>query len=170
MHEKLTQSRLKKLVHYNLETGVFTWLKRENSQWNGKWAKKRAGWIRNGKSGIYRQISVDDKKYYEHRLAWLYVTGNWPVEIDHINGDKVDNKFCNLREAHGSQNHYNKTMSNNTSGYKGVFFCNQKKKWLARIQANKKQIHLGTFKTPEDAHSAYCIAADKYHGGFARTA
>lgn len=171
MPKEITQEYLKSRLHYNPETGVFTWKASSNPHWNGKWDGKRAGWLKTGKSGVYRQIAIDNVKYYEHRLAWLYMTGEWPKEVDHINGNKICNKFCNLREASGSQNHYNKKMmSNNTSGYKGVFFCKQKKKWLARIQYNKTQKHLGTFECPTSAYFAYCKAAKELHGEFARFA
>jgi hypothetical protein len=165
----ITQEYLKSAVHYDPETGVFTWLSRPDKElaWNNKLAGKIAGWDKDG----YRQIAINNKKFYSHRLAWLYMTGKMPREIDHIDMDKSNNKFANLREVTSVQNQLNRRKHrDNKSGYKGVFFSSQKRKWQARIAVNKKDFHLGFFKTPELAHAAYCKAAKKYHGEFARVA
>ena len=104
-----------------------------------------------------------------HRLAWFFVYGEWPQkQIDHINGNKSDNRISNLRLATASQNLSNKGITkSNTSGYKGVSFNRTKKKWMASIKVNKKSINLGYFLTPEEASEAYKAAAIKHHGEFA---
>lgn len=167
----ITQEYLKSILHYEPNSGVFTWLIRRDmdNRWNSRWAGKTAGWLKMPQG--YLQIGINNKKYYSHRLAWLYMTGQFPSEIDHIDGNKSNNVYSNIREASFVQNQRNKgIMKNNVSGYKGVFFCNQKKKWVAKIRIDiKKDIHLGSFGCPTAAHFAYCRAAKQYHGEFART-
>lgn len=125
----ITQEQLKLILNYDPETGEFNWLvkPRNRASIGGV-----AGHLR--KNG-YREISIKGKKYYAHRLAWLYMTGSWPKEhIDHINGNPSDNRFCNLREATRSQNMHNQGVcSNNTSGYKGVCWHKSNQKWEACI-------------------------------------
>jgi hypothetical protein len=90
-------------------------------------------------------------------------------EVDHINGDTLDNRKANLRICNKEENAQNKGMqSNNTSGYKGVFYENRRKKWRAKIDAHGKRIHLGYFEAPEEAYASYCEASKKYHGEFGR--
>jgi hypothetical protein len=162
----LTQARLKEVLEYNLATGEFTW--REP----GRGRKLTAGC----KSSTYTLIFVDGKTYRAHRLAWLYMKGTWPERmIDHIDLDKHNNAFHNLREATGSQNKANRPIPrNNTSGFKGVSWAKggarHGKPWQAQISANKTRIPLGLFSTREEAHAAYCDAAKKIFGEFARTA
>lgn len=89
-------------------------------------------------------------------------------QIDHINGNKLDNRRCNLREATHQQNNFNKPrLKRNTPGFKGVSYRKDIDKYRAYISVNYKQISLGCFDTPEEAHQAYCNAAKKYHGEFA---
>jgi hypothetical protein len=117
----------------------------------------------------YLECSLDSKRYYLHRLAWFYVYKVWPSDnIDHINGNKSDNRLVNLRQATQSQNMHNRNKyKNNTSGYKGVTWHKQYKKWNAQITYNNKLINLGFFDCPVEAHKAYCKAADKMHKEFA---
>jgi len=91
------------------------------------------------------------------------------MDTDHINGNAFDNRKCNLRICTHAENTRNQKIRNdNISGYKGVSWHKQHKKWRAQIRNNYKRIHLGYFSTPELAHKAYCEAASKYHGEFAR--
>ncbi|MCI0598731.1 MAG: HNH endonuclease [Beijerinckiaceae bacterium] len=94
--------------------------------------------------------------------------GAWPIaQIDHINGDRADNRFLNLREATRTENAWNaKLRSDSHSGFKGV--RRHKRRWCAYIKVSGKQKHLGSFATPEEAHDAYCRAAREHHGQFAR--
>ncbi len=118
----------------------------------------------------YRQIGINRRLYKKHRLAWLYMTGAWPRhEIDHINGDRGDNRFCNLREATASENRRNmRKRVNNTSGYKGVSLDAERGLWRARITVDGKDKLLGRFRSPERARIAYIFAAWDHFGDFAR--
>lgn len=158
------------LLRYEPETGHFIWLPRVGAgQWNSKHAGKAAG-CRN--DGGYTVISIAGCKHRAHRLAWLYVYGEYPVgQIDHINGDPSDNRICNLREATNAQNQWNTgPQINNSSGFKGVVLKKDIGLWWARIRVEGKRINLGFYATAADAHAAYERAARKYHGEFARVA
>lgn len=160
----ITAERLRDLLDYDVETGIFTW----------RSSGKRAGCkgLRNNGKYQYWVIRADRVLYSAHRLAWLYVTGEWPREIvDHINGDPEDNRFCNLRLADKSRNNSNsKVRADNKSGLKGV--QRQRNKagtYMARITVNGKSRYIGTFPTKEEAHAAYAAEARKHFGEFART-
>jgi hypothetical protein len=105
----------------------------------------------------YRKVSIDGHDYPEHRLAWLYITGRWPmVDIDHINMIKDDNRFCNLREATRSQNKMNTlARADNKHGLKGVWFNKRAGKWATRITVNGKSYGLGRYDTPQEASLVY---------------
>jgi hypothetical protein len=162
----LTASRLREVLNYDPDTGVFTRLVASGSRGI---AGNPAGW-RNTHG--HTRISVDGRDYYAHRLAWLWMTREWPPEqIDHINGDPTDNRWKNLRPATPSQNLGNsRHRRNNTSGFKGVYWHRPTGEWRARIMINRRNIHLGLFDTPEAAHAAYLTAAQKHFGEFARAA
>lgn len=121
--------------------------------------------------GGRRYIGIDGRQYLASRLVWLYVHGEWPSKnVDHINGDAADDRICNLRLAEQSQNMANiGRPAHNTSGFKGVSFDKTRQKWVAQIKENKTHHFLGRFSTPEEAHAAYCEAAHRLHGDFART-
>ena len=151
---------VRRLLDYDPDTGVFRWREHSNVNYVGAVAGCSMG------SG-YRRLGIAGKRYYEHRLAWLYVHGVWPTnQIDHINNVKDDNRICNLREATVSQNHANK------SKYKGELLKGVKKhyhgKFSARIQVNNKEQYLGIYDTEEQAHAAYCEAAQKEFGAYYR--
>ena len=164
----LTQERLKELLNYDPETGEFTW--REDR--GGKKAGEPAGC----KKRTYIAISVDDKVYRAHLLAWLYTTGEWPHPfLDHKDLNKHNNAFDNLREATKSQNMANVGLiASNKSGLKGVsrYRAGERygKPWQASIRDNGKSKHLGHFANAEQAHAAYCAAAEIIFGEFARAA
>lgn len=157
----LTQARLKELLHYDPETGIFVRIKKVCNHSAGEYP----GYIND--SG-YLIINVDTRKYRAHRLAWLYMTGYFPeFEIDHENQNGLDNKFSNLRPATHLQNMKNVPMpSHNTSGIKGVSFRKDRNKWRASIQSNGKWMHLGYFEKIEDAAMAYKLASKSLHGKF----
>jgi hypothetical protein len=162
----LTAERLRELLDYDQETGRLT-----NKVSRG--ASAPAGQLAGSKFRYpdgYPRVTINGKMYLAHRLAWLYVTGVWPVaQIDHINGVSDDNRFANLREASASENSRNsKLPTSNTSGFKGV--CRHRKGWQATIRIDGRTVYLGMFKTPEAAHAAYCAAAREHHGEFARYA
>lgn len=161
----LTQDYMKELLSYDAETGYFRWRK----AWGRRRMNVPAGCV-NVRDGGYIVIGIDGVVHQAHRLAWLYMFGRLPHEqIDHINGDRGDNRLANLRECSHCQNHKNvKRPSHNTSGFKGVHFHPQGNKWRARIKSNGKHYSLGLYHSKEQAHAAYCAAAERFHGDFAR--
>jgi hypothetical protein len=123
-----------------------------------------AGNIDNGRVKIW----IDNKRYYAHRLAFLYVYGEFPCDkIDHFNGNPTDNSIKNLRNADNQLNNENlvKAYKNNLTGLLGVGFNKRKKRFIARIMVNRKSIFLGYFDCAENAHKAYVEAKRKYHPG-----
>jgi len=146
------------LLRYNPNTGVFTWLANRNIQ---TFAGDVAGSIK--KDG-YIAIGVNKKYYKAHRLAWLFTYGVWPTsQIDHINGDRTDNRIVNLRESTSAQNHQNRKLpKTNTSGYMGVY-KDVSGKWAARIRIAPTRVFLGLFDTPEQAAKAYTLAKANLH-------
>jgi hypothetical protein len=159
---QVTQELLKELFTYCQDSGRL--INRVN-RGKAKSGDESGGLDNKG----YRRVRVLGERYGAHRLIWLYVHGVWPKEhIDHINGDRADNRLENLREATFSENMRNrKVQTNNKSGFKGVSFSKKNCKWEAHIKVNRKITHLGLFKTPEAAHEAYCQAAKQLHKNFA---
>lgn len=164
----VTAERLRELLSYERETGVFTRLVNRSSN---ALAGSVAGCVAStGKGRKYFVIWIDGKLYYAHRLAWLHVHGRWPDDdVDHVDGDGTNNKISNLRAATRSQNMMNTfAQRNNKSGFKGVSLDKPNKKWVAKIQVNGHQKHLGLFKTAAEAHAAYVEATTEHHGEFGR--
>lgn len=159
----LTAERLRELLHYDPETGVFTWkLPSQHRLKPGAIAGRIS-------SQGHRQVTIDRRAYQAHRLVWLFMTGQWPRgEIDHINGNRLDNCWRNLREATRIQNCANTgKRHHNRSGFKGVFPMTRGR-WGASICVRGRNLNLGIHETPEQAHAAYCEAATRIHGEFAR--
>lgn len=162
----LTQARLKEVLNYDPETGVFTWKARANVQWDARYAGATAG-CENGQG--YILICIDGCLYRAHRLAWLYVHGEWVPNLDHKDTIRSHNRMDNLRPATQSQNLGNQRKSKiNTSGFKGVHWHKGGKRWAAGIRLHGRSTHLGLFDTPEAAYAAYCEAARERFGEFAR--
>jgi len=113
----------------------------------------------------YLHVSVRDKQYLAHRLIWVYLHGTWPRSIDHVNGNKTDNRRDNLRNCTQAQNGQNRTVKNknNRSGIPGVSWYSSRGKWTAGITVNRKTIHLGYFDTKETAAMARAEAKKSYH-------
>jgi predicted ribonuclease toxin of YeeF-YezG toxin-antitoxin module len=159
----LTQEELKRLLHYDPETGVFTW--RVIKGW------VRAGAIAGGINSLgYQQIKINRRNHRGHRLAFLYMTGSWPVaDVDHIDGNKSNNRWDNLRPATRSQNNANsKIRSSNSAGYKGVTYCKRDNRWRAAIRKDGRHYHLGHFDTAAEAYAAYLIKARQIFGPYMR--
>ncbi len=164
MSEVLGADELRALLAYDGSTGVFTWRichKRRPNQ---------AGTIAGCSDPRgYRQIRIGKKLYWAHRLAWLYMTGAWPTgEVDHINGDKSNNAFSNLRDGTKSQNMQNlrgPMCSNKTSGLLGAHWSHHLGKWKSSITVNGQSKYLGLFPSAEDAHAAYLKAKRISHKG-----
>lgn len=147
----LTQDELKKFLHYNPNTGVFTWLV---DRYSNKIKGTVAGCIQTMENGKkYRYIRIKSNPYRANRLALLYVNGVMPTfHVDHISGDSLDDSFENLRDVTCAVNNKNKTRhKNNTSGTCGVGWNRHREKWMAYIRVNKKLINLGYFVSLIDA-------------------
>jgi hypothetical protein len=156
----LRAERLRELLHYAPETGLFYWRVSRGSV---------AAGIQAGKphSDGYVLISIDGVTHYAHRLAWLYVHGEHPArQIDHRNQNRSDNCIANLRQASHPENARNSSRRNR-SDFKGVY--RQRSKWAARICVDRRFIYIGLYSTPEEAAAAYDEAARLHYGEFART-
>jgi len=162
--------RLKTFVNYDLETGIFTWKVNRNS-YGGK---VKIGCLAGTKdirpNQGYITIGIEKKLYRAHRLAWLFVNGEFPekgFEIDHINGVRHDNRLCNLRLVTRTQNNMNAIpRSDNKLGHRGVSYQIRRDTWDSRITLNKKTICLGQFKTKEEAITARQKAEKMYFDEF----
>ena len=150
-------------LDYDPDTGVFRWAINSTRVKAGDVAgtPDQRGYIR---------IRIGAKKYAAHRLAWLFMTGDDPgaLTIDHINGDKADNRIDNLRLATNAENQRNKgRYASKTSGFKGVYWNATKGRFFAAIRVNRKLNHLGYFDSEGEARHAYAKAAERLHGEFA---
>ena len=157
--------KLKQYLDYKPETGIFIW--RITRNWHAK-AGTIAGSVH---EGGYLTIRIEGKAYLSHRLAWFYVHGELHEldQIDHCNLNRKDNRLCNLRKADHKDNCRNTgARSHNKTGLKGVGYDKRRNKYRSRITINKKIIWLGEFNTAEEAHAAYCQAAEEYYGEFFR--
>lgn len=158
--ERISCAELKTLLHYNPEAGVFTRLVRTSN-------RIKVGDVAGGlNAGGYVQIRIHGVLQQAHRLAWLYMTGQWPEhEIDHRNTIPSDNRWENLRETPHKMNSENqrRAHTNNRSGLLGVY--RRQTKFVAEVRVNGKKHFLGYFDTPEVAHAAYLDAKRKLHEG-----
>jgi hypothetical protein len=149
-------------LHYDPETGVIRWKVDYNNCKKGQpvFVRKNHG---------YLIICIKNKYLRVHRVAFLLMTGSWPQDaVDHINGDKSDNRFCNLRQVTNAQNLQNSKLSKkNISGFKGVSWYKRGQKWQSSICANSKRYFLGYFDNIEDAVNARRKAEEGLHGEFA---
>ena len=150
----ITQDHLKSILSYDQETGHFN----RNKTGNTTGTKSSNGYV---------YITIEGKSHRAHRLAFLYVHGYTPKNIDHINCVKDDNRISNLRESDSSSNGANmKLTKRNRSGYKGVSWHKGARKWYAQITIKGEHRHLGTFDCPAEAHAVYCEEGKKLHGEF----
>lgn len=167
----ITQEIVQEFLDYNPETGELIWKERNRkwfktnrafNSWNSKYAGKKAfGSLAN--TG-YFQGSIFNRMYHAHRIIWFYMTGNFPKsQIDHINHNRTDNRWFNLREVSRQDNNKNLSKAvNNTSGYTGVWFDKTRKKWRVEIKVNSIPIHIGRFNLLEDAIVARKAAERKH--------
>lgn len=154
----ITHERLRYLYRYDRRG----WLKRVVNAKKTKYPDGRP--IGKG----YRGLTIEGRTYYMHRLVWFYFNGTWPVQIDHKDGNKENNKRGNLRECTAAQNQHNSPPKRGTrSGVKGVF-PGYAGKWMVLIVINGKQTYKGTFATIKEAAAAYNKAARHHFGKFAR--
>jgi hypothetical protein len=156
---ELDSKRLKELLDYNPETGIFIRKITTGGQKAGAIAGKQR---RDG----YVDVNISPKRYMAHRLAWFYVYGVWPNKmLDHINGIRNDNKISNLREVTNSENQQNrnKVRKDSKSGFQCVNYKPKHKKWEAYITLNGIKKHIGHFNSPEEAHAAYLVKKKELH-------
>lgn len=158
----LTAEQCRSLLAYDEATGIFT----RRASKRGDCVGRRAGVVTtNG----YLRIRIGTKWYPAHRLAWLYVYGEWPPDdIDHADVNRQNNRIGNLRLATRTQNHANRMPQPHSSRFKGVSFDKQTGRWRASIKMNRRLIALGRHDTEEQAHAAYVSAAARHFGEFAR--
>lgn len=159
----LTQAELKKYVHYDPLTGIFTRL-------IATCGKIKVGQVAGNKSNQdgYLEFRVLRREYKAHRLAWLYMFGYFPPQRpDHKNGIRTDNRIDNIRPAtHNENAQYADRSKTNTSGYLGVSFCRATRKWKAQCQSDGVKYYLGVHRTKEAAAKAYRDFAAQHHGEF----
>jgi hypothetical protein len=161
------QETLLKLLRYEPETGKLYWRERPVSMfrpgntssehnckvWNAAHAGREAYPCKNPRgSRGYVQANLLGSKYLKHRIIWKMMTGQDPIEVDHINGDKSDNRWMNLRAVGRRENSKNLCLhERNNSGCTGVFWNNQFSRWQASISANGRRMHLGLHTSKESA-------------------
>jgi hypothetical protein len=158
----LTAKYLRKILFYDPDTGVWTWLAPTSRRVH---AGDQAGYIDiNG----YWRLGIGGRYYVGSRLVFLYMTGKWPSHfVDHIDRDHANDRWYNLRQATYSQNRANSGLPrHNTSGVKGVYWCTRKKKWEACIECDYRRFRLGYFSDLAEAHRAYRTAAVELFGDF----
>lgn len=153
----LTAQRLRELLDYNADTGIFT----------SRRLCRPVGYLVPPKN--YQRIVVDGQQWLAHRLAWLYVHGEWPADqIDHINGVRTDNRIANLRVVSARANMQNiraPKANNRSSGLLGATWSARAQKWHAQINLDNKNINLGNYATAQEAHAAYLAAKRRLHEG-----
>lgn len=177
MSFQITPEIVKEFFHYDPAVGVLRWRPRDRKwftsdrqykNWNTRYANNEAGYTHKKPDGaLYKKVSIFKREYAVHRVIFMWMEGRWPdPQIDHKDGDGLNNVWNNLREATASQNNYNRrAKKSNKSGYKGVHPV--KNGFKATISVEGKSMSLGTFSTAKDAYMAYKRAAERYHGEFA---
>lgn len=161
----LTVERVKELLSYDPETGIFTRRTKQNN-------RMKVGEVAGANNGGYTQLSVDGRGVKAHRLAWFYVYGVWPsMEIDHINGVRSDNRIANLRDVDKRTNCQNRFTTPAHSSEEFIGATKDKRCrsdiWVAQININGKHHHIGRFRSPEEAHLMYLLIKQEFHAGYA---
>lgn len=156
MGNPLTAERLRTVLKYDLTTGIF-W--RDGAPVGCLFRRRNRD--------SYWLVGIDGKQYYAHRLAWFYVTGEWPDQIDHINRNGLDNRWANLRLATCSQNRVNASAQKHSrSKHRGIHRISSGR-YRVQLQKDGKSIHVGYFASMADAVLARDVAARRVHGEFA---
>lgn len=166
---RLTSQYMHECFEY--QNGTLIWKERPIHHFADGWRQKifnsrQAGKVAGTPVDGYRNVNFRFGAISCHRIIFLMHHGYIPEEIDHINGDKSDNRIENLRACSRSQNMANTRPRGNKTGFRGVF--ENRKRFAAKIQINGKKKYLGNFETPEEAHEVYCLAAIMIHGEYAR--
>ena len=159
-----TIEELREYLDYDPETGVLRWKRPRGTMAAGSIACRKPN-----KDG-YHRLGIDGRYHYAHRVAFALANGRWPSEYcDHINGNRGDNRACNLREATAAQNQHNaKISTKNTSGAKGVFLDKRVKRWRARVTYKGRYYYCGSHDSVADAQEAVSRKRAELHGKFAR--
>ena len=158
----ITAEIMRTLFDYDHDTGIFWWRVKPSRRVK---AGAAAGSV---SSKGYIVIRINGMKFMAHRLAWLHTHGAWPEhEIDHLNGNRADNRIANLRDVSRSTNAQNQTKprKDGTSGYLGVSWNKRAERWNAKIMANGQRQHVGYFDCAKEAHAAYLAAKLRLHPG-----
>lgn len=159
---EIPAKELREWFDYSPETGELFWKKSPATQIK---VGMKAGY--KGAKGYYR-VKIKGQLYLLHRVIWALHNGEWPKEcLDHVNGDKSDNRISNLREATWTENRRNGSQRGGKSQYTGVTWHNQTKKWMARFRGEGDQVFLGLFSCEKEAAKAYNKAAKNVYGDFA---
>jgi len=165
----ITADYVRSILDYDPATGIFRWKHRTDIRAcdNARMIGKIAGSL--DKKG-YRRIIINRRNYAAHRLAWLYTTGEWPIdEVDHKNLNKDDNRFKEIREATSSDNGCNRqTRADSGTQLRGIYLDKRYGGYVVKIQRHGKRIYLGTVSTAKEAIAVYATAAEKLHGEFKR--
>jgi len=168
--QSISAETVRELLDYDPDTGIFTWKGRARQwfvsdlawkTWNTRFSGTEAG----GKYAGYIGIRIFGKKYLAHRLAWLWINGEMPKQIDHVNRDRMDNRIKNLRIATQAQNAVN-VPRKSANGFRGVTW-HKRGKWQVRVRFCNRVHHIGYFDDIEEAARAYDAAAKRFHGEFA---
>ncbi len=161
LRQTISATEARALFAYDPATGIL--------RWNVARGKMKPGDQAGNRCDDCIQVMIDGLNYKAHRIIWLMMTGQWPnPEVDHRDGDTFNNRWNNLREATRSQQKMNRRKPGpSSSGIKGVFLDKRDGRWYARITVNYWRIHLGRFKSKEEAARAYAAAAEQHYGEFA---
>ena len=162
MKQEITTELVRKLLHYDEHSGIFTWRSRDRhwfksdkdfENWNKQWAGGVSGYIREGVGGYSTlAIKVLGTRWYAHRLAFIFMGKSLPTQVDHLNRNPLDNRWENLAASSAKENMKNTSMfSNNTSGVTGVIWHKARDKWMARVNLGGRLKHLGLFTDLEEA-------------------
>ncbi len=164
----ITAEEVRALLDYDADSGILTWKYRPRLVDKAKaWNRRYSGTAITSLNGHgYVQLSIHKRKFEAHRIVWLWIHGKLPDgNIDHINGDKTDNRISNLREASVSQNAWN-MRKKKESGLRGASIHTQTGRWQSHLCLNGEHVFLGLFGSEAEAHEAYKRASIKYHGEY----
>lgn len=149
----ITQEDLRKWFDYNPDTGVLTWKSKPTVKGRVTIGSE-AGTIKRGSHGEYRHTQILNYRTGSHRIIWCWMTGVWPDEIDHLDRNGLNNKWCNLEDKGSSRNMLNRSRSNRCIHLRGTT-PRKNGKWAAQIGFKGKNVHIGTFESEQEAHDAY---------------
>ena len=174
MRKEISYDKVRELFDYDSKSGELIWKERSIEQcktkrgctvWNKKYAGKPAGAVT---EFGYKRINIKGSHYRAHRVVWMWHKGEWPKhQIDHINGNRMDNRIENLRDVEPKYNSYNMNKVRGVVPLKGVWFVKRDGTFQAGIRKEGKLHHLGIYSTAEEAHAAYCVKAKELFGEYA---